>query len=104
MYEGVQRSESAALAADVIIVVTSAVDGLTEDDRNLIEHIQTSQVLFVLLIHICDIILGNGITNNLYDCNGRKRNNSKLKFMLPVVYALSIHMNRRGTMLRSDSI
>ncbi|XP_042390252.1 tRNA modification GTPase MnmE-like isoform X2 [Zingiber officinale] len=40
---GVQRSESAAMTADVIIMVTNAIDGFTEDDRKLIDHIQKNQ-------------------------------------------------------------
>ncbi|XP_074565780.1 uncharacterized protein LOC141822237 [Curcuma longa] len=40
---GVQRSESAAMTADVIIMVTDAIDGFTEDDRKLIDHIQKNQ-------------------------------------------------------------
>ncbi|KAF3324314.1 putative tRNA modification GTPase MnmE [Carex littledalei] len=40
---GVKRSEAAALAADVIIMAISAIDGWSEEDAKLIEHIMTSQ-------------------------------------------------------------
>uniref|UniRef100_A0A0E0LUR7 TrmE-type G domain-containing protein n=1 Tax=Oryza punctata TaxID=4537 RepID=A0A0E0LUR7_ORYPU len=57
---GVQRSEAAALGADLIIMTISAVDGWTEDDTKLIEHVLISkkssgaQVPMVLVINKVD--------------------------------------------------
>lgn len=39
-----QRSEAAAMGADVIIMTISASDGWTEDDKKLMEHLQMNQV------------------------------------------------------------
>jgi tRNA modification GTPase len=40
----VKRSEAAALTADVIIMAVSAIDGWSQEDAKLIEHIMMSQV------------------------------------------------------------
>lgn len=53
---GVQRSEAAAMAADVIIMTVSAVDGWTEDDRKLVEHIQKSTMSAVPMILVINKI------------------------------------------------
>ena len=41
-----QRSEAAAMGADVIIMTISAADGWTEEDKKLMEHLQMSQVFY----------------------------------------------------------
>jgi len=57
---GVKRSEAAALGADLIIMAISAVDGWTEDDTKLIEHVlinkksSGSSVPMVLVINKVD--------------------------------------------------
>ncbi|CAO2168980.1 unnamed protein product [Urochloa humidicola] len=57
---GVKRSEAAALGADMIIMTISAVDGWTDDDTKLIEHVLVnkkssgSEVPMVLVINKVD--------------------------------------------------
>lgn len=42
-----ERSEAAALGADLIVMAISAVDGWTDDDTKLIEHVLINRVHFV---------------------------------------------------------
>ncbi|CAL5002318.1 unnamed protein product [Urochloa decumbens] len=56
---GVKRSEAAALGADLIIMTISAVDGWTDDDTKLIEHVLVNKssgsgVPMVLVINKVD--------------------------------------------------
>ncbi|XP_071679248.1 uncharacterized protein [Lolium perenne] len=57
---GVERSEAAALGADMVIMTISAVDGWTEDDTKLIEHVMLdkkspgSAIPMVLVINKVD--------------------------------------------------
>lgn len=46
-----KRSEAAALGADMIIMTISAVDGWTDDDTKLIEHVLVTKVHFVSFSH-----------------------------------------------------
>lgn len=46
---GVKRSEAAAMGADLIVMAISAVDGWTDDDTKLMEHVLINKVHFVLL-------------------------------------------------------
>jgi hypothetical protein len=46
---GVKRSEAAAMGADLIVMAISAVDGWTDDDTKLMEHVLINRVHFVLL-------------------------------------------------------
>lgn len=42
---GVKRSEAAAMGADLIVMAISAVDGWTDDDTKLMEHVSVNRVL-----------------------------------------------------------
>jgi tRNA modification GTPase len=45
----VKRSEAAAMGADLIVMAISAVDGWTDDDTKLMEHVSVNRVRFVFL-------------------------------------------------------
>lgn len=46
-----KRSEAAALGADMIVMTISAVDGWTDDDTKLIDHVLINKVHFVSFSH-----------------------------------------------------
>lgn len=46
---GVKRFEAAAMGADLIVMAISAVDGWTDDDTKLMEHVLINRVHFILL-------------------------------------------------------
>ncbi|KAH7652716.1 tRNA modification GTPase MnmE protein [Dioscorea alata] len=72
---GVQRSEAAAMSADVIIMAISASDGWTEDDKKLMEHLQMNQMstsfATPMILVINKIDCAPSITEELFEINTR---------------------------------
>ncbi|KAM0936885.1 putative small GTP-binding protein [Dioscorea sansibarensis] len=72
---GVQRSEAAAMGADVIIMTISAADGWTEEDKKLMEHLQMSQMSTSLdtpmILVINKIDRSPSITEELFEIDTR---------------------------------
>ncbi|KAJ3677316.1 hypothetical protein LUZ60_003040 [Juncus effusus] len=61
---GVERSEAAALAADVVIVVIDALDGWTAEDQQLFNHLQSIQEVetpMILVVNKIDCVPSDSV-------------------------------------------